>query len=167
MAEVILRPATTGDAPALLHLIRSLAKYEKLSPQFVFTEAEVQKRLLNENSKARAVIAEVGGTAVGFSIYFYNTSTFFDLNWMVIEAIYVAPVARKLGIGRHMFQQLARQAAESGCIRVEWSVLGWNQSAIDFYAKIGAKPCTQWHQYRLEGDALAAMSAPTTQRDLD
>ena len=158
MAEVILRPATNGDAPSLLHLIRSLAEYEQLSPEFVFTEAEIQKRLLDTDSKARAVIAEVGGTAVGFAIYFYNTSTFFELSWMVIEAIYVAPVARKVGIGRHIFQQLATQAAESGCIRVEWSVLGWNQAAIDFYAKIGATPCTQWYQYRLEGNALAALA---------
>jgi GNAT superfamily N-acetyltransferase len=161
MAEVILRPAITDDTPTLLHLIRALAEYEKLSPQFVFTEQEIQKRLLDENSKARAVIAEVNGTAVGFAIYFYNTSTFFDLNWMVLEAIYVAPVARKLGIGRHIFHQLASQAAASGCIRMEWSVLGWNQSAIDFYAKIGATPCTQWHQYRLEGDALLTLANPS------
>ena len=162
MAEVILRPATTNDASALLRLIWALAEYEKLSPLFVFTEEEITKRVLSDDSRARAVIAHIGDTAVGFAIYYYNTSTFFELNWMMLEAIYVAPVARKLGIGRHIFQQLAMQAAASGCVRMEWSVLCWNQSAIDFYAKLGATPCTQWHQYRLEGAALLAMADPST-----
>jgi len=43
---------------------------------------------------------------------------------------------------------------DTGCARLEWSVLDWNQSAIGFYASIGAKPQSEWVRYRLSGDDL-------------
>jgi hypothetical protein len=32
--------------------------------------------------------------------------------------------------------------------RVEWAVLDWNQSAIDFYDALGARPVGGWTRYR-------------------
>jgi RimJ/RimL family protein N-acetyltransferase len=50
-----------------------------------------------------------------------------------------------------------------GCGRFEWSVLDWNQPAIDFYESMGAKPQSEWIGYRLTGDALNALAdAPET-----
>ena len=45
-----------------------------------------------------------------------------------------------------------------GCRRIEWRVLNWNQPAIDFYTRIGAKPMQDWHVRQLDGDALAALA---------
>ena len=45
---------------------------------------------------------------------------------------------------------LASVAQTEGCPRLEWSVLNWNQLAIDFYTKIGAVPMAEWTRYRLE-----------------
>ncbi|MNR58178.1 hypothetical protein D3C85_1791120 [compost metagenome] len=42
----------------------------------------------------------------------------------------------------------------NGCGRLEWSVLDWNQPAIDFYESIGALPQDEWVRYRMAGDAL-------------
>jgi hypothetical protein len=32
--------------------------------------------------------------------------------------------------------------------RVEWAVLDWNTSAIDFYESLGARPVDGWTRYR-------------------
>jgi hypothetical protein len=32
---------------------------------------------------------------------------------------------------------------------MEWSVLKWNQLAVDFYEKLGAKELKEWSVYRL------------------
>ena len=37
--------------------------------------------------------------------------------------------------------------------RVEWTVLDWNRSAIDFYDSLGAHPVDGWTRYRWEPDA--------------
>ncbi len=49
---------------------------------------------------------------------------------------------------------MARLAVERGCGRFEWSVLDWNQRAIEFYHSIGAKPMNDWTIMRVGGKAL-------------
>jgi hypothetical protein len=44
------------------------------------------------------------------------------------------------------------------CTRVEWSVLDWNQPAIDFYRSIGALPMDGWTVQRLDGERLAGFA---------
>ena len=39
--------------------------------------------------------------------------------------------------------------ASGGAAAVEWAVLKWNQSAIDFYENLGARPLDDWTIYRL------------------
>jgi RimJ/RimL family protein N-acetyltransferase len=53
-----------------------------------------------------------------------------------------------------LMKHLAVTALENGCGRFEWSVLHWNQPAIDFYQHIGAEEQSEWRIYRLTGDAL-------------
>lgn len=159
MPEITLRAANSKDAPALLRLIRALAAYEKMSPDIPFTEAEVQARLLQPDSRTHTVIAEAAGEPIGFALYYYGAATFFDVRWLVIEAIYVDSPMRKLGIGTHILRQLAAKAVGEGCVRVEWSVLAWNQPAIDFYERMGATPRNDFLNYRLEGEALRVLAA--------
>ncbi|MGI9175304.1 MAG: GNAT family N-acetyltransferase, partial [Rhodothermales bacterium] len=53
----------------------------------------------------------------------------------------------------------ARIAHERGCGRLEWSVLDWNELALGFYEKLGAKPMSDWTTMRLTGDALRALGS--------
>ncbi|MDT4884191.1 hypothetical protein FQZ97_1203080 [compost metagenome] len=53
-----------------------------------------------------------------------------------------------------MLREIAREACANDCGRLEWSVLDWNQPAIDFYRSLGAQPQDEWVRYRLDGDAL-------------
>jgi hypothetical protein len=32
--------------------------------------------------------------------------------------------------------------------RVEWEVLEWNEEALDFYQRLGARPMAGWTRYR-------------------
>jgi len=42
-----------------------------------------------------------------------------------------------------------KEALARECGRMEWSVLNWNQLAIDFYERLGAKQLKEWLPYRL------------------
>jgi len=48
---------------------------------------------------------------------------------------------------------------ERGCPRFEWVALDWNQNAIDFYEKLGAKQLNDWRIFRMEGDSIAQLAA--------
>ncbi|MDU1426369.1 MAG: GNAT family N-acetyltransferase, partial [Klebsiella michiganensis] len=53
---------------------------------------------------------------------------------------------------------IAQLAVKRECGRLEWSVLDWNQPAIDFYLSIGAVAQSEWVRYRLDGAALTAFA---------
>ena len=54
---------------------------------------------------------------------------------------------------------LATVAAAEKAVRIDWSVLDWNEKAIGFYRSMGAKPYEGWTNYRLAGDALTSLAA--------
>ncbi|HKU42050.1 MAG TPA: hypothetical protein VJR89_28020, partial [Polyangiales bacterium] len=53
-------------------------------------------------------------------------------------------------------------AAERGYGRLEWSVLEWNQPALDFYASLGARVMGEWRICRVEGAALRSFLTATS-----
>jgi GNAT superfamily N-acetyltransferase len=96
----------------------------------------------------------VGDEAVGFALWFHNYSTFLGQPGLYLEDLFVLPHWRQHGIGRQLLAHLAKVAVERRCGRLEWAVLDWNEPAIGFYRRIGARPLDDWTIFRLTGDAL-------------
>jgi GNAT superfamily N-acetyltransferase len=95
---------------------------------------------------------------VGYALYFQTYSTFLARRGLWLEDIYVKPAARGEGIGAALLRRVASIAAERGCARFEWSVLDWNQHAIDFYQRLGATVMPDWRIARVTGPALAQLA---------
>jgi GNAT superfamily N-acetyltransferase len=114
---------------------------------------------LGPRAYAEVLIAEAGGTPVGFALFFHNFSTFEGKPGIYLEDLYVEPEARGLGAGRALLARLAALAVERDCARLEWSVLDWNAPSIAFYESLGAKAMDEWTIYRLDGAALAQMAS--------
>ncbi len=148
-----IRFATERDAAQVLEFIRGLAEYEKLPNEVVATEELIVKNVFR-NRGAEVIFAEIGGSAVGFALYFHNFSTFTGKPGIYLEDLFVKPEFRKKGIGKRLLTFLANLAVERGCGRFEWAVLNWNRSAIDFYESLGARPMNEWMVYRLAGESL-------------
>jgi GNAT superfamily N-acetyltransferase len=151
---VTIDAATEADVPLILHLIRSLAEYERLSHEVVATEAMIRESFFGPAPHARVVIARSGDEPVGFAIWFSTYSTFLSRPGIYLEDLFVLPAWRGRGVGRALLRHLARIAVEQGCGRIEWSVLDWNEPAIGFYRSIGARPMDEWTVYRLSGEAI-------------
>jgi GNAT superfamily N-acetyltransferase len=92
-------------------------------------------------------------------VYFYNYSTWLGRNGIYLEDLYVSPEHRGSGAGKALLQHIARIAVAGNCGRFEWSVLDWNEPAIQFYEAAGAKPQSEWTVYRMEGEALRVFAA--------
>jgi RimJ/RimL family protein N-acetyltransferase len=57
-----------------------------------------------------------------------------------------------------LMRALAREAVEKDCRRFVWQVLDWNEPAIAFYERLGAKVLREWLTVRVEGEALATLA---------
>lgn len=154
------------DVPVLLTLIRGLAEYEKLTHLVVATEPQLHEELFGAHPVIEAVIGWEGAgeaaQAVGFALYFHNFSTFLTRRGLYLEDLFVQPAARGRGYGKALMHCLARLAVARGCGRLEWSVLDWNQPAIDFYRSLGAELLPDWRICRVTGPALAELATAGT-----
>jgi GNAT superfamily N-acetyltransferase len=151
-----LRRAEPRDVPAIVDLIAELAAYEKLTHLMQATPETLHPHLFGDKPVAEALVGEVEGSVVAFALFFSNFSTFLARPGLYLEDLYVQPRHRGLGLGKALLEHLGALAVERGCGRFEWSVLDWNQSAIDFYQRMGATVMPDWRICRLTGDALLA-----------
>ena len=147
--KLIIRETTSKDIPLIFTLIRELADYEKLTHSVTADENMLEKSLFGKTKYAYVVIAEYESEAAGQALFFYNFSTFKGKPGIYLEDLYVRPEFRNKGIGKALLNYLIELAREQDCGRVEWVVLDWNESAINFYKSIGAKPMNDWIVFRL------------------
>ena len=143
-----LRAVEPADVPAVYELIGELADFERLRHQMVGKIEDLRRHLFDEPRFAHALIAQWDEAVAGFALYFYNYSTFRCRPGLYLEDLFVLPVHRGRGIGLALLNELERRARALGCGRMEWAVLDWNASAIDFYKRFGAHPHEGWTVFR-------------------
>ena len=156
-----IKPATPADVPVILQLIRELADYERAPNDAVATEAQLHEVLFGETPAAQVLIGYEEGEAVCFAVYFFNFSTWLGRPGLYLEDLFVRPEVRGRGYGRALLIRLAQIAQERGCGRMEWSVLDWNEPAIQFYKKLGAQAMDEWTVFRLTRQGIEKLAGAT------
>ena len=157
-ASISVSPATPGDVPSILALIRELAEYEKLSDRVSATEASLRRDLFGPRPYAEVLMGRLDLTTVGYALFFHSYSTFLGKPGLYLEDVYVQPAARGMGVGKALLRGVARTARDRNCGRIEWSVLDWNKPSIDFYLSLGAVPMDEWTMYRLDEQHIADLA---------
>jgi GNAT superfamily N-acetyltransferase len=155
----MIRPATPADVPTIARLIRDLAEYERLSDKVVLKESDLREHLFGSRPYAEVLLAEDGGTVVGFALFFHNYSTFLGKPGIYLEDLFVKPAHRGQGHGKGLLVALSKLAVERDCGRIEWSVLNWNEPSIQFYLRLEARRMDEWTVYRLTGEPLTRLAA--------
>lgn len=152
--SLTIRPATLNDIDTILYFIKELAIYEKAEQEVLATPETIKQSMFAEHSGVYGLICELDGQAIGFSVFFYNYSTWLAKPGLYLEDLYVSPEHRGKGAGIALLQHLAQIAVEKGCGRFEWSCLDWNTPSREFYESLGAEPQHEWIGYRMSGDTL-------------
>jgi GNAT superfamily N-acetyltransferase len=156
-----IRAATEDDVQLIFDLICELATYEKLRDEVIGTPEGLRASLFDRGD-AEALIVEADGEAVGYAIFYTNFSTFECRSGIWLEDVYVRPEHRRGGIGLRIMEHLAALALERGHVRLEWCALEWNEPALNFYARLGARRLDDWRMLRLEADGMRALTAGET-----
>jgi len=146
---MFIRFATEKDIPVILHLIKSIADYEKLLHEVTANEEILYDSLFVKKS-AEVLLGEKDGKTIGFALFFHNFSTFTGKRGLYLEDLFVFPEYRHQGFGRQFLLELMKIAKERNCGRMEWICLDWNTPAIQFYTeRLKAQPMNEWTVYRL------------------
>ncbi|MBR9905965.1 MAG: GNAT family N-acetyltransferase [Gammaproteobacteria bacterium] len=154
MSGVEIRQATIEDSALIHKFVIELATYEKAEHEVLATVADIENALFGDKTTTKAVVCYFNNEPIGFAVYFFNFSTWLGKHGLYLEDLYVTQKYRGVGAGKALLKYLANIAISKECGRFEWSVLDWNELAIQFYESIGAKPQNEWIGYRLAGKAL-------------
>ncbi|HWF14559.1 MAG TPA: GNAT family N-acetyltransferase [Acidimicrobiales bacterium] len=141
----MIRPAVEADVPELVAMIRELAEFEQLSHQVTITDDALARTLFAPDSFVfDSVIDDGNGGLAAHALWYRTFSTFLGEPGIWLEDIYVRPDHRRQGLATTLLHHLREQTHG----RLEWEVLEWNQPAMDFYQRLGARPMGGWTQYR-------------------
>jgi len=140
MMKFNIRQATEDDFPAILELIKELARFER-APDKVTNNLDQMK---SEKDLFRCFVAETQEKEiVGMALYFYAYYTWVGKS-LYLEDLIVNEAYRKHKIGTELLRKVMETAKDENCKRVRWQVLDWNEPAINFYRKTGAEISSEW-----------------------
>ncbi|MCH2229065.1 MAG: GNAT family N-acetyltransferase [Crocinitomicaceae bacterium] len=144
---MIIRHIKPEDVSAVMDLIRGLAEYEKDLDSVVNTTERLKSDIF-EHNYCDSLVGEVDGNVVGFALYYTSYST-----WkgpcLYLEDLFVLPEYRSIGLGSKLFDAIVNMAKSKGVARMDWQVLDWNQSAIEFYERKKATIDRDWLNGRI------------------
>lgn len=144
-----IREGTQHDLPRVLELIRELAAYENASHEVINTVEQLQKDGFGANPIYGFYVAENEHGIVGLSLYYWRYSTWKGKR-LFLEDLIVSEKERGGGIGKLLFDRTMRKALEENCSGMMWQVLEWNEPAINFYKKYGARLDDEWTNCSLD-----------------
>lgn len=159
MRNVLVREIRESDVATVVRMVHDLAAYEKSSDECRMTVEQLRASLFGEAPALFGHVAEIDGRLIGFVLWFLNFSTWTGTHGVYGEDMYVEPEYRGHGVGRALFEAMARVCAERGYQRLEFWTLDWNTDTIAFTTSLGAKPMSEWTVYRISGAELAALGA--------
>ena len=150
----LVRPGRPEDIPAVHALIVELAIYERAESEVIVGVETLMADGFGPDAIYELIVAEADGKVVGMALWYVKYST-----WKgkcgYLEDLMVADSHRGLGMGKALFEAVARTSAQRGYLRMEWQVLDWNEPAIGFYKRLGAALDGEWVNGKLTGEGLA------------
>ena len=141
--SIIIRDAVREDVPTMFELIKELALYEKAPEQVTNTVEQMYVDGFGDNPIFGTIVLEVESEIVGMALYYFRYSTWKGKR-LYLEDLIVSETMRGRGLGEKLLESVIEKARQTACTGLMWQVLDWNEPAINFYKKFGAKFDEEW-----------------------
>jgi GNAT superfamily N-acetyltransferase len=156
MSNISIRAGRKEDLPRVLELVRELAEYERAPHEVTNSVQLMEADGFGLNPVYGFFVAEYSGHIVGLSLYYWRYSTWKGRR-LYLEDIIVTESERGKGVGKLLFERTMEKTLEAGCTGMMWQVLDWNEPAINFYKKYGAKLDNEWTNCHLEASQIQSI----------
>jgi GNAT superfamily N-acetyltransferase len=138
---ITVRHAERGDIEAVAEWNRAMA-WETEQKRL---ESEVLMRgvtaVLDEPRRGFYLVAECEGRPAGCLLVTYEWSDWRNGDFWWIQSVYVAPEARRAGVFRALYADVARRATQAGAVGLRLYVETENLRAQNTYRELGMEQC--------------------------
>ncbi|MEZ4904776.1 MAG: GNAT family N-acetyltransferase [Spirosomataceae bacterium] len=141
--KINVRKGIAEDVPQAFMLVKELAVYEKAVDQVSNTPERMLEDGFGPNPIYGLIVAEVDDKIVGISMYYTRYSTWKGKR-LYLEDLIVTESMRGHGLGKMLLDATVAEARVTHCTGVMWQVLDWNEPAIVFYQRYGARLDNGW-----------------------
>ena len=148
-----IRQGKKEDLPRVLELVKELAEFERAAHEVTNTASLMEVDGFGPDPVYGFFVAEDNGHIVGLSLYYWRYSTWKGRR-LCLEDIIVTESQRGKGIGKLLFDRTMQKTIDENCTGMMWQVLDWNEPAIKFYKKYGAKLDDEWTNCNLESSQI-------------
>lgn len=153
MKDFIIREARQDDCAQVLGLIQELAAFEKESNAVEITVEDLVRDGFGSQKLFHCFVGESNDAVVGAAIIYPRYST-----WkgpiIHLEDLIVSEKMRGSGMGTALLDEVVKYGKQLGVKRINWEVIDWNEPAIKFYEKKGAKVLRDWDVVQLDEGAI-------------
>ena len=153
---VTIRKAVQEDMIAVHALITELAIYEREPNAVIISVDDLIRHGFSEQRFHCFVAEHKKSGIVGMALYYSRYSTWKGPT-LHLEDLYVKPEHRQAGLGIELFDKVVDEATKQNVGRMEWTVLEWNEPALNFYKKYNATLDPEWHLGTLTREQLNAL----------
>jgi GNAT superfamily N-acetyltransferase len=141
VSTTIIRHAERSDIAAVAEWNAAMAwetEQKRLDPQ-ILTQGVTA--VLDEPRRGFYLVAECDGRAVGGLLVTYEWSDWRNGDFWWIQSVYVMPEARRSGVFRALYADVARRAKQAGAVGLRLYVETENQRAQSTYRELGMAEC--------------------------
>ena len=150
---MVIRKGTKEDMPAVLDLIKQLALFEKEPDAVVISAQDLVRDGFGETPMFGTFVAEVENEIIGAALFYFRYSTWKGKT-IHLEDLIVTENKRGTGAGFALYSEVKKKKKRQNVRRIEWNVLDWNEPAIRFYEKSGAKVFEDWRTVQMDENAI-------------
>ena len=137
--EYSIRNCEPQDLPKLVILCQKHAEFEKADFSPEGKEEGLKEALFGDNPKLYCLVVTTDKDTVGYVSYTFDYSTWDAATFMYMDCLFLEEEARSFGIGEVLIEKLKQIGIEKNCINIQWQTPQFNERAIKFYHRIGAK----------------------------
>jgi len=152
MKEVAIRFIDEKEIEELIILCELHAEFEKAEYNKDDKSEKLRSYLFSENPPLYCLVATRNEKIVGYATYMKQFSTWDANHYIYMDCLYLTEESRGLGIGQKLIERIQEEGKKSGIDLIQWQTPDFNQRAMKFYNRIGAKGKSK-ERYFLEKSA--------------
>jgi GNAT superfamily N-acetyltransferase len=147
MTSITIRQAVLADLDVVAGLFDGYRQFYEQVSDLVAARNFLRARF--EHGQSVILLAESQGQAVGFTQLYPSFSSVSMARVFVLNDLFVAPTARRLGVGEALLTAAADHARQLGAVRLSLNTDVQNLPAQALYESMGWARDQKYHAYHL------------------